>query len=169
MTPADRWTIRFEQLPATLGELEALPEARLARPQDTAALFVAAMCRYPDDPDAALEMVNWLSGPRPLNAFGRQFLRDRMANDYVPRSYLVGATPENGYSPTPPLRIEVLAQSNAFDDEGYARLHLRSGGADQPRPIVLRLKPSSGQWFLWEQLLLAGIRPPANTGADGWD
>ena len=37
---------------------------------------------------------------------------------------------------------------------------VKSGGADSPRQVVLRSKPSTGQWFLWDQFLLSGIRKP---------
>ena len=36
---------------------------------------------------------------------------------------------------------------------------------DSPRPIKLRRK-GNGQWFLWEQYLMTGIRIP--TSADPW-
>lgn len=51
-------------------------------------------------------------------------------------------------------------------EQGYLTLHIRSGGADSPRQIKLRQKPSTGQWFLWEQFLLSDIRPPVS--ADPW-
>ena len=41
---------------------------------------------------------------------------------------------------------------------------IRSGGADSPRPIVLRQKGE--QWFLWQQLLMSAIRTPA--AQDPW-
>ena len=50
--------------------------------------------------------------------------------------------------------------------DGYLTLHVRSGGADSPRQIRLRKKPSTGQWFLWEQFLLSDIRVPV--AADPW-
>ena len=50
--------------------------------------------------------------------------------------------------------------------EGYLTLQVNSGGADSPRQIKLRSKPSTGQWFLWEQFLLADIRQPV--AADPW-
>ena len=50
--------------------------------------------------------------------------------------------------------------------EGYLTLYVNCSGADSPRPLKLRKKPSTGQWFLWEQQLLAGIRIPA--AADPW-
>ena len=39
-------------------------------------------------------------------------------------------------------------------------------GADSARQIRLRTKPSTGQWFLWEQFLLSDIRVPVS--ADPW-
>ncbi|MDO4961678.1 MAG: hypothetical protein Q4E57_07495 [Eubacteriales bacterium] len=47
-----------------------------------------------------------------------------------------------------------------FDDGNYFNAYLMSGGADSPREIRCRLTSSIGQWFLVEQLLLSGIRPP---------
>ena len=49
--------------------------------------------------------------------------------------------------------------------EGYCKLFIPCGGADDPRPIKLRRK-GNGQWFLWEQYLMTGIRIP--TSADPW-
>ena len=51
-------------------------------------------------------------------------------------------------------------------DEGYLTLQVESGGADSPRQIRLRTKPSTGQWFLWEQFLLSDVRVPVS--ADPW-
>jgi hypothetical protein len=45
------------------------------------------------------------------------------------------------------------------------KLHIRSGGADSPREVVLRQK-GDGQWLLWEQFLTVGIRQPKS--ADPW-
>lgn len=50
-------------------------------------------------------------------------------------------------------------------EEGYCKLFIPCGGADDPRPIKLRRK-GNGQWFLWEQYLMTGIRVP--TSADPW-
>jgi len=41
-------------------------------------------------------------------------------------------------------------------------LYLQSGGADSPRGVQLRLA-KDGKWYLWEQYLLADIRPPEST------
>lgn len=36
----------------------------------------------------------------------------------------------------------------SFDEENWATLYVTSGGADSPRPIKLRRKPSTNQWFI---------------------
>ena len=51
-------------------------------------------------------------------------------------------------------------------DDGYLTLYIKSGGGDNPRQVKLRTKPSTGQWFLWEQFLLSDIRQPVS--ADPW-
>ena len=124
---------------------------------------------WPTAQDMATDMLNWLRGPRPLTAYDIQFIRDRLrGKDYLPRSYFSGATPENNYTPVQPLAVTVIetAHSNDQGAEGYITLYLDCGGADSPRPIRLRHKPSTGQWFLWEQFLLPGIRTPAS--ANPW-
>jgi hypothetical protein len=86
--------------------------------------------------------------------------------DYVPRSFFLGATPGNNYTPSKPLTLEFRDSAAQFSEEGYCRLDIRSGGADTPRQVTLRQKPSTGEWFLWEQMLLGQIRKPAEQ--DPW-
>ena len=50
--------------------------------------------------------------------------------------------------------------------QAVANVQVESGGADSPRQIRLRTKPSTGEWFLWEQFILSDIRPPKS--ADPW-
>ena len=73
-----------------------------------------------------------------------------------------------------PVDSEVIHVLNVLPDPrpqdmepGYLRLFLRTAGADSPRPIKLRQKPSTGEWFLWEYSSpLSGIRIPA--AQDPW-
>jgi len=160
-------TVRFEQLPTSLAQMQALPQATLTDPAGTAALAVAALCLYPMDRETALQMLQFLQGPRELSVFDKQFIADRFRDkDYVPRSYFDGATPENNYTPTQPYTITFFENPYSRSNEGYLTLHVRSGGADSPRQIKLRNKPSTGQWFLWEQFLLSDIRKPVSE--DPW-
>ena len=155
------WNVTFPYLPYDLNSLRTLPQAALTQPYETAALTVCALCVYPTNPAACYEMLDFLRGPRPLSNYDKQFIADRFRSaDYVPRSYFVGATPENNYQPAEPLTIEVFDSPYSAVSDGYLTLYLCSGGADSPRQVQLRNKPSTGQWFLWEQMLLSGIRIP---------
>ena len=157
----------FTSLPESLAELKALPEANLDNPFKTAALTVVALCVYAADKNIGIEMLNFLKGPRPLTNFDISFIDDRLRDGktYVPFSYFKGATPENNYTPDKPFSITV--ESNPYSDanEGYKKLIIKSGGADTPRELQLRMK-GDGQWLLWEQFLLPDIRAPKS--ADPW-
>jgi len=161
------YTVTLRQIPTSLAQMQAMPEAALKQPEHTAALTIAVLCMYPIDKEAALEMLNYLQGPRGVTPYDKQFLADRFRDkDYVPRSYFAGATPQNNYEPSEPLTVTVFENPYSRGQDGYLTLHVRSGGADSPRQIKLRLKPSTGQWFLWEQFLLSDIRQPVS--ADPW-
>lgn len=155
-----RRTIVFEDMPSTLEEFKALEEARMSTPFDTAALTVCALSYYPINKQLSIEMLNFLRGPRPLSGMDLQFLADRFRDkDYVPRSYFLGATPDNDYEPNEPYSIEVEDNPYSYQNEGYATLYIHSGGADSPRQVQLR-KAKDEKWYLWDQFLLADIRKP---------
>ena len=152
--------IVFDRLPETLEKFKAMPQAALSTPFQTAAMTVLAFCFYPQNPQLSLDMVNYLRGPRPLSGYDQSFIKDRFRdNDYVPRSYFEGATPQNDYLPQEPYRVRVSENPYSYQNQGYATLYIRSGGADSPRSVQLRLA-KDGKWYLWEQFILVGIRQP---------
>lgn len=157
----------FSKLPESLSELQALPQATLDSPFKTAALTVLALCVYGADKTIGVEMLNFLRGPRPLSLQEISFLDDRFrdGNWYVPFSYFNGATPENDYTPSTPYTLEIESNATSAVNEGYMKLILKSGGADSPRNLTLRMK-GDGKWFLWEQFLMVGIRIPKSQ--DPW-
>ena len=156
-------TVTFDRLPENLEQFKALPQAALSNPFDTAALTVLALCFYPKDPNMSLEMLDAIKGPRPLSNQEKQFIKDRFSDkDYVPRSYFVGATPQNDYTPSEPYAIKVSSNPYSYENEGYAKLFVTSGGADSPREVLMRLA-KDGKWYLWEQFILSGIRAPEST------
>ena len=162
-----QYQITWNQLPKNLEELQALPQADLKTPEGTAALAVAAFAVYPTNPEECFRMLNYLRGPRPLSMYDQQFIKDRFRDaNYLVQSYFKGATPANNYTPSVPFVLEFSDSAAQFAEDGYKRLDIRSGGADSPRQITLRLKPSTGQWFLWEQYILVGIRVPVSQ--DPW-
>ena len=160
-------TFSFASVPQTLEELKALPEAALTDCHAVAALSAVALLRYETDPEACYAMLNFLKGPEPLSNLEKAQIRERMDGKvYKARSFFVGATPENNYTPSTPYKIHVLANAYSFDNEGWATLWLKSGGGDNERPVKLRKKPSTGQWFINDIQYLGDIRLPV--AEDKW-
>ena len=161
--------ISLRCFPQSLSELKAMPESSLTSPEYTAALTVASLCLYEDNPREMSAMLEFLKGPNgALSPFENQFLRDRLGDGraYIPRSFFVGAVPENDYTPSSPS-IDINRNQYSQTDDTHITLWMTSGGADNPRQISMRLKPSTGQWFLNDGFgFLSGIRTPVSK--DPW-
>lgn len=138
--------IQIEKMPKTIEEFKALKAFDLTNPKNTAALFIVAMCVYPDNPELASEMIEILNGPREYR--GDRLIERLRTIPYLGYSYFRGATPDNNYTPSQPYTISVssLPRQEGYDNH-YCRVEVRSGGADSPRQIVLRSK--GGEWFIW--------------------
>ena len=157
----------FTTLPSNVDELKALPEAKMDTAFKTTALVILALNRYDADPDAAVAMLSFLKGPEDFNSKEQGFLKDRLAGKgYKARSFLGGAKAENNYTPNTPYTVSVCEYPYSFDEENWATMYVISGGADNPRPIKLRKKPSTGEWFLNDIQCLADIRLPKSE--DKW-
>ena len=161
-------TYSFEALPQTVDELKALPEAALTDVYAVAALSLLALTRFEADRDASIAMLNFLKGPDPMTPMAIQQISDRFMDGkfYKVNSFFEGATPANNYTPSQPYKVKVSSTPYSFDTENWAVLYLHSGGSDSPRPVKLRKKPSTGQWFLVEIQYLGDIRTPPT--ADKW-
>lgn len=160
-------TFTFTTLPTNVSQLQALPEASLDSAFKTTALTLVALCRYEHNPEESLAMLDFLKGPGEVSTYEKQFIRERMEGKmYKARSFFAGATPENSYTPTTPYTITVSETPYSFDEENWATLYVTSGGADNPRQIKLRKKPSTGQWFLNDIQCLSDIRVPVEE--DPW-
>ncbi|MBR4910090.1 MAG: hypothetical protein IKZ47_02055 [Clostridia bacterium] len=156
-------------LPQTAEQMRSMPEFTLSNPYAVAAFTVAALNRYSESREDSKAMLNVLKGPEPLSQREIQFINDRFMDgkSYVIRSYFAGSSPENDYTPAPPYTVSVIEYQNSRENAGYIKLFLKSSGADSPRQITLRQKPSTGEWFLWEfDGILSGIRIPKS--ADKW-
>ena len=81
-----RETFTFTALPESLAQMQALSEAALDTPFQTAALTVLALCAYAADRQIGTDMLNWLRGSRPLNGQEISFLNDRFRDG---KTYLV--------------------------------------------------------------------------------
>ncbi len=160
-------TFTFTSLPQNLAELKALPEAALTDEYAVAALSLLALTRFEDDREESIAMLNFLKGPEPYTPMGIQQISDRFMDGkfYKVNSFFEGATPSNQYTPTRPYRIKVTSNPYSYSDN-WATLFLSSGGADSLRPVKLRKKPSTGQWFLVDIQYLSDVRTP--TAIDKW-
>ena len=157
----------FSSLPTNLAELKALPEASLDSAFKTVALCIAVLCNYEKDMNATWEMLDFLKGPEIVNEKEKLFIKDRLSGkQYKTRSFFKGATADNGYTPSVPYTITVSENPYSFDEENWATLYVTSSGADAPRPVKLRKKPSTNQWFINDIQCLADIRIP--TSQDKW-
>lgn len=162
---SERFT--FTSLPQNVSELQSCPESSLDSPFKTAALTLASLCLFKTDTNAMYEMLNFLKGPEDVSGYEKQFIGERLrGKEYIPFSYFDGATPQNGYTPTQPMTIEIFENPYSFDNEHWATLWVKSGGADNMRSIKFRQKPSTGQWFLNDIQCLSEIRIPASE--DPW-
>lgn len=160
-------TFTFASLPTNVAELQALPESSLDSAFKTTALTLAVLCNYEHNPDATIEMLGFLKGPGEVSGFEKQFIKEHLGSEgYKARSFFEGATPQNSYKPNVPYKITVIENPYSFDNENWATLYVQSGGADNPRPMKLRKKLSTGQWFLVEIQCLADIRVPVEE--DPW-
>ena len=130
-----RETFTFTALPESLAEMQALPEASLSTPFQTAALTVLALCAYAADKTIGTEMLNWLRGPRPLNGQEISFLNDRFRDGktYLLFTYFAGATPDNSYTPSQPYTITIESNHVSGEKAGYMKLFIPCGGAQTTR------------------------------------
>ena len=161
--------VTISSIPDNFGEFESLAATLRSSVGGVCALFLCAVALFDKNKDDGTAAMNVLRGPRPMTPYDVQFLRDRLrGKPYLPLAYFAGASPENGYKPAVPYLLDVLPDPRPQDvEEGYLRVFLKTAGADSPRPIKLRRKASTGEWFLWEySSILSGIRIPASE--DPW-
>ena len=157
--------ITFEKL---YNNAEELKKHELLKPEETAALVVNILTAYtPETKDNFYSMLQYLMGEvQPLSNLLKQQIDDRMNQNekwkYIGVSYFNGSSVENNYTPTIPYEVEVNENPYSYTNEGYARLLIKSSGADNERPITLR-KLKDGRWLLWSDSilgLLSDIRKP---------
>lgn len=100
-----RETFTFAALPESLAQMQALPEAALDTPFQTAALTVLALCAYAADRQIGTDMLNWLRGPRPLSGQEISFLNDRSVTERptFPSPTLPALPPTTITHPTSPI------------------------------------------------------------------
>ena len=156
----------YDKVGTTKEELEKIDRSN---PYNVVGAFVQTICSY-DGNDKFYDLVQYLVGDyQPLSALMKQQIKDRMSqNDkssYIGKSYFKGATPDNDYNPTLPIQLEVTENIYSDVEEGYKKLFVKSGGADNERGITVRLA-KDGNYYVWSDSfmgLLSDIRKPEST------
>ena len=151
----------FSVLPSTLTELMASPYNDLRTPMNTAVLFVAALNIYNQNRDESIAIINYLRGPSPLNSDEISILDGHMAQNNkdgcLARSYLSGAVPQNGYTPSQPYTIAITDNPYTYYDRDAATVFVHCGGDSSPRSINM-CKLADGLWHLGMLSLLDGVQ-----------
>lgn len=169
-------TVEIGHLPQSIEEFVALRDRIADTPQGGAAVLVVALLVYAGDQvlgDQALTVAidqeqlqeaadgyrGWQLRRRPMQLIERQILD----SPHIPRSYVLGTSPESGYQlPAPPLQIECRSGPYSGDvEDGTYRVFVTSSGAPSARPVTLH-RNQRGFWkaYEWSSLLL-GVRPPS--------
>ena len=135
---------------------------------EVAGLVVHALANYVNDREKSLDMIQVLMDEniQPMSNLFKSQIDDRMRQNnkagYIAKSYFEGSIPGNNYTPSMPLTIDVETNPYTYENQGYARMLLKSGGADSNRIITLR-KTKDNRWLLYSDSimgLLADIRKP---------
>ena len=156
--------IEFDKLNITKEELMNYDRTN---PFMVVGLYARVLCSFDKlNNNTIYELLQILLGEyQPLSGIAKQNILDRMMqNDkylYIGKSYFMGAIPDNDYTPTVPYTI-AIEEDNNYHQDGFKRLFLQSGGADNKRPIMLRLA-KDGNYYIWSDSymgLMTDIRPP---------
>ncbi|MCR5563237.1 MAG: hypothetical protein K6F46_07705 [Desulfovibrio sp.] len=153
-------------LPKTYKEFKARYQTEARTPEGALKLHFEAIFCYinPATRDEASKMLRYsLYLPRPLeqSRTNATFVERMTDPDYnfVFRSFVKGATPENNYSMSPDSFT--LNMVRKWNSEGFLKINLRSSGADSPR-CVWMLK-HDGLWYTNNNAgLYSMVREPRN-------
>ncbi len=157
----------FDKIPTSISDVKDI-DAYLKEPSFAPAMFIITMCNYENDKETCFKILDIINGPKDINNFDKSYYEDRFMDGkfYKPFSYLEGATPENNYTPNTPYVIHVWENPNGPVEDNYKGLLLTSSGSDSKRQVTVRLKPSEGNWYLTQEMLLGDIKVPVKD--DEW-
>ncbi len=172
-------TITIPAIPATAEEFVKLRNATAKTPEGGAAMLVVALLKFAEDPklgetfltialhrSALAKSVSGYKGYRPGNSI--QYHMSRMKKKpYMPRAYIGGATPENGYE-LPQSDLPITMRRNRFSEarEGYVKVFVVCSGAASPRPVTLK-QNDRGYWKAYESSsLYLDVVPPVTDDGD---
>ena len=160
--------IEFNKIMSSKSELEVMDRTN---PYNVVAMLANIICNYDlNDDSNFIEMLQYLMGDnQPISNLMKQQIKDRMMqNDkykFIGKSYFEGSNPDNDYTPSTPYIVDVTDNPYTDQEEGFKRLFLKSSGADNNRPVTVRLS-KDGNYYIWSDTimgLLTDIRKPEST------
>ncbi len=129
--------VTFEELPASVSDLEACIEEFGHNEKLTAAWFIAAMYEYTVDPKEGEKMIGFLCDPdeaRSVTGFVTDQLRQK---EYLATAYFKGANKDNDFTPDEPLQITLTNFDNRENNKfTYVRVACDSDKRDRTIALI---------------------------------
>lgn len=173
-------SIQLEQMPQSVEAFIAQRDQLACTPEGGAAMMVAALLLYATDEalgqqclTVAVDRSRLQQGNQgyqgwQLTVTDQQLIRLQIKGQpHLPRSYIHGATPANGYE-LPNLPYEIVFSENPYSGDretGRFKVFVASSGASTPRPITVQ-RNERGIWKASEwSTLLVGVQKPITPAA----
>ena len=167
--------VSISKLPQSVDEFVDLLNQVGRTPQGGATMMVVALLMYAEDEAlgtqclaAAADRGRLMEGAEGYEGFQLRTSDIRLIESqigkqsYLPKSYVKGAIPDNGYQlPDPPLILECSDNPYSGDpDSGPYKVFVACSGASSPRPVTVK-RDEQGAWRATEwSSLVVGIQKP---------
>jgi hypothetical protein len=174
-------SVQIDELPQSIEAFVTLRDRVAQTPQGGAAMMVVALLAYAHDEAlgrqclaAAVDRGRLDEGPdgykgRQLRTSDMRRIETQIGRQpYLPKSYVKGTTPENGYRlPALPYVFEFSDNPYSGDIEsGTYKVFVACSGAASPRPVTLN-RSGRGIWKAYEwSSLIVGVSEPVQEADD---
>lgn len=173
-------SVEIDNVPQSIEAFTEMRNNIATTPQGGAAMFILALKIYTENPELGekclivmvdkgvrRENPNGYKGYTLLNTDMNLIRRQLAKQQYIPKSYISGATPDNAYEVNLPYMFKFsVNRYSGTVESGNIKLFVACSGASTPRPIRMKIN-SSGIWKASEwSSLVVGIRKPTNEDID---
>lgn len=150
--------IKFDKF---IDNLEDIKELKFKEPQDAFCVLIFAICNYKKNKELFYEMLKKATNTDKISEDIKNKIDEQMTKNnkqsYIGTSYFYGATRENNYTPFKPYTLEIIEGPYAYQNEGYATLHIKTSGADLPRAATFK-KTEDNKWYATLDSIFALIK-----------
>jgi hypothetical protein len=172
MSSASVWV---DALPVSTEGFVAMRDRMANTPEGGAAVMVMALLAYAEDERLGQQCLavaidrQWLEeGPGGYRGYRlrtpdmRRLHMQIAGGPHIPRSYIRGTNPQNGYRlPEPPYVLDLSSSPYSGDpSSGMVKVFVISSGASNPRPVTVR-RNNRGVWkaYEWSSLIMGVVAP----------